>query len=108
MENEVTKEGLLICLEAEREDHDQTKAELKAALKMDSASPRTSFLPVSEAERRYHHDAQFRTLVDFMQGYLHTNEMTSYDMARAAVLACELHARRNMAPIVVVLKEGGE
>ncbi len=57
---------------------------------------------------RYERDATFHQAVDVMSGMIQSGMLTSHDIARAAVLAAELHARRNMAPIVVILKEGGE
>jgi hypothetical protein len=53
--------------------------------------------------KRYREDPMFKAIVDNLRAVLHCGQLTSHDVARAAVLACELHAIDNGFTAVVVL-----
>jgi hypothetical protein len=54
--------------------------------------------------KRYETDPVIARVVDMMTGMMDRADLTSHDLARCAVLAAEIHARRCMGPITIVLR----
>jgi hypothetical protein len=56
--------------------------------------------------REVHSNARLSAIVNMLESQLHSGEVTAHDLARCAVLAAQLYAERNCAPIVLRLDDG--